>query len=108
MRKRRKAIETSGDSVNNLMSTWIRFSQSVAKLTFDSQQVIGLRLLRLAAGGPAAEVESRRMVAEKLASIVEAQIRMAGEIATGRGHLAPARALAVFQRKVSANRRRLS
>jgi hypothetical protein len=38
----------------------------------ESQRVIALRLSKMAAGGPAAEKEARRMVTEKITAAVEA------------------------------------
>lgn len=79
-----------------------------AKLGWDAQRVIGLRLMRLAAGGPGAQAEAQRMVTEKSTAFVEAQMAFATAIATGQGHHGPKRVLAGYRRKVRANRKRLS
>ena len=47
------------------------------------------------------------MVAEKLRAAAETQTQLLTSVLTGKGHLAPARALAGYRRKVRANRRRL-
>jgi hypothetical protein len=39
---------------------------------FETQRVIGLRLAKMAEGGPAAQVEAQRMVMEKSAALAEA------------------------------------
>ena len=87
---------------------WVRNYHSFVKLSSEAQEVIGLRMTRLALGGGHAQIEAQRMISEKLVTMVEAQISLITDIATGRADLAPARAIALFQRRVSANRRRLS
>ena len=72
----------------------------VAMLATESQQVVWLRFLRLAAGGPTAPAEARRMVAEKLAVATQAAVGiMTGESSS--------RVVARYRKKVRANRRRL-
>jgi len=70
-------------------------------LAAESQQVIWLRLLRLAAGGQTASTEAQRMISEKvaLAGPVAANILMGGS---------PDRAVKRYRVAVRANRRRLS
>jgi hypothetical protein len=97
-----------GDKLNAFFDPWVRNYYSFVKLNSEAQQVVGLRMARLALGGRQAEIESQRMISEKLVTMVEAQISLITDIATGRADLAPARAIALFQRRVSANRRRLS
>ncbi len=70
-------------------------------LVVESQQVIALRLMRLAAGGPGAVHESQRMVVEKAVAAVESGARLA----VGQD---PGVILRSYRRKVQANRRRLS
>lgn len=69
--------------------------------------MIGLRMMRLAAGGAAAELETRRMVSEK----VEAALALQALALTGglgfTAHGAAAKSVAHYRRKVRANRRRL-
>ena len=73
----------------------------LGRLAAESQQVIWLRWLKLAAGGPQASAEARRMVAEKV--IVAAQAGVGA--VTGD---TPARTVKRYRTKVRANRRRLS
>jgi hypothetical protein len=70
-------------------------------LAAESQQVIWLRLFKLAAGGPKASAEARRMVSEKLALAAQAGVG----VVTGE---TPAGTVKRYRKKVRANRRRLS
>lgn len=90
-------------------------SKSAAKFVFDAfrlgataNMVIGLRLAKIAAGGQRADAESRRMVAEKVKAAQDAGAAAATQIAKGAGAGVPGRTLALYQKKVSANLRRLS
>jgi hypothetical protein len=47
-----------------MFRNWMRLTNEVT-LGFETQRVIGLRLVRLSRGGPAAESEALRMVPEK-------------------------------------------
>ena len=79
-----------------------------ARLGAEAWMVVGLRLAKLAAGGPAAALEAQRMVAEKSAAALEAQFAAGMASATGASHHAAAsKALAGYRRRVRANRRRL-
>jgi len=70
--------------------------------------VIGQRGLRIAAGGPAAEAETHRLVSEKAAAAAEWQIlAMTGRLGAS-APTAAARTLRHYRRKVRANRRRLA
>jgi hypothetical protein len=46
-------------------------------LAFEAQQVIGLRLMKLALGGPVARREANRMVAEKVIAFGESAAKFA-------------------------------
>ena len=81
---------------------WMRLGMNAWALGLESSAVIGLRTLKIAAGGAEAEAETRRMVWEKME-------RMA--FAGGLGatpQRAAARTVAHYRRKVRANRRRLT
>jgi len=73
----------------------------VAMLAAEAQQVIWLRFLKLAAGGPQAPREAQRMMTEKVqtAAQVAAGIMM-GDAAT--------KVVKRYRKKVRANKRRLS
>jgi hypothetical protein len=86
---------------------WVGIGADAWMLGLESSSVIGLRLFKIAAGGPAAEVEARRMVSEKVAAGADLHLKaLTGEL----GHSpagAAARILAHYMRRVRANRRRL-
>lgn len=87
---------------------WWALAADTWRLGLQAQTVVGLRLAKLAAGDTAAAVEAQRMVTEKIMAAAEAQALATSAILSGKGHLAPKRTLALYQRKVGANRRRLS
>jgi hypothetical protein len=67
----------------------------------EAQQVIGLRLMKIAGGGVAAQAEAARMVTEKVSAAAEAF----GTLATGGSSR---RIVRRYRTHVKANRRRLS
>ena len=79
----------------------------MARLGFDSQRVVAERLNRLARGDTAAGVEAVRMVTEKAFALGEANARLAKAAASGRMEAALPGIVALYGRKVRANRRRL-
>jgi hypothetical protein len=82
---------------------------TVAALGLEAQGVIAMRLVKIAAGGPAADAECKRMVREKFDAIAAAQAAAFAALAGGQSMEAAARlALAPVCRRVRANRRRLS
>ena len=86
----------------------LSFAFDFARLGAEAWMVVGLRLARLAAGGPAAALEAQRMVAEKSAAALEAQAAAGMALALGASHhVAGGKALAGYRRRVRANRRRL-
>jgi hypothetical protein len=81
---------------------------NAAALGLEAQGVIAMRLLKIAAGGPAADAECQLMVTEKFAAAVAAQAAAANALARGRSiHDAAALALIPVRRRVRANHRRL-
>ena len=87
-----------------MMKAWMEAAQFAA----DSQQVIALRMMRMAAGGPRAATEAGRMVSEKVAAFSEAQGLFVAAMVTGaKVTTAAAKARTPYRRKVRANRRRL-
>ena len=83
------------------MRQWWKLSTDLALAGFEAQRVIALRLMTLAAGGPAANREARRMVTEKMAASAEA----AATLATGGTPQAVLRRTRTIMR---ANKKRLS
>jgi hypothetical protein len=94
--------------VSTPANPWLRIGLDAWLLGFEASTVIGLRALKIAAGGAAAGMEARQMVTEK----IEAGIGLQTMAMTGRlGLSAPraaSKAIAHYRGKVRANRRRLS
>jgi hypothetical protein len=87
---------------------WVDLSADMARLGIESGGVIGLRMMRAALGGADAQKEAVLMVSEKAKAAWDAQFVLARSLLAGQGHLAPQRTVALYRRRVQANRRRLS
>jgi hypothetical protein len=88
---------------------WCALTLRTARLGWEAQSVIALRLMRLATLGPGSRAEARRMVTEKVAAVVEAQSAVATvTIESGKSHRAAKKALGVYKKRVRANKRRLT
>jgi hypothetical protein len=77
-------------------------------LAIEAQQVIALRLTKIALGGPAAQKEAALMVSEKLSAMAEGSQMMLTGALTGKKDLNAGQVTKLYRRKVRANRRRLS
>ena len=76
-------------------------------MCWDAQAVMLLRCLRVAQGGAKARVEAQRMITEKAAALVEAQVAAtAATLKRKKKHQVAKKALAVYARRVRRNRRR--
>jgi hypothetical protein len=81
----------------------------MARLGAEAWMVVGLRMMKLAAGGPLAAREAQRMVTEKAAAAIEAQVRSGAALMRGASPQSAGRtAMTGYRRRVKANRRRLS
>jgi uncharacterized protein with FMN-binding domain len=78
----------------------LKFWMDLAMLGAESQQVVALRMLKLAKGGSAAAFEANRMVGEKAIAAQSAAIGMMFGAT-------PASVVKSYRGKVRANRRRL-
>ena len=78
-----------------------------AWLAMEAQQVIALRLMKLAMGGPAAKREAHRMVAEKLDAITKAAGMMAAATMRGDRDGGTDAVVQMLRSRVRANRKRL-
>jgi len=86
---------------------WKDWSDAAA-LGLEAQGVIAMRLLKIAAGGPAADAECRLMVTEKFAAASAALAEAALALAGGKSiHDAATLALVPVRRRVQANHQRL-
>lgn len=59
------------------MKSWWELSADMTMAGMEAQRVIALRILKLAAGGPAASKEAHKMISEKIAASVEAAVTLA-------------------------------
>jgi hypothetical protein len=84
----------------SMFRNWMKLTKDASMLALESQQVIGLRLMKLALGGRAASREATRMVTEKVAALGEAAVK----VATGGTTHAVVKG---YRKKVQGNRRRL-
>lgn len=86
---------------------WLRIGLDAWSLGVESSAVMGLRVLKIAAGGAAGEAEARRMVEEKIdAGVAWQSLALTGGLGIT-PHGAAAKSVAHYRRKVRANRRRL-
>ncbi len=90
-------------------NTWCALSLQTARLGWEAQTVVALRLMRLAARGSGSQTEARRMVTEKVAALTEAQTAAATVVIKGgKSHRVAKKVLGVYKKRVRANRRRLT
>ncbi len=87
---------------------WIGIGLDAWRLGVEASAVIGLRSLKIAAGGSTGKAEAERMVAEKIdAGLALQTLAMTGSLGASPAS-ASAKTLAYYRRKVRANRRRLA
>ena len=87
---------------------WMTLAFDSWSLGLESSAVIGLRMMKLAAGGAAAQAETQLMVSEKMAAgLTLPMLAMTGQLGASAPAIA-AGSLAHLRRKVRANRRRLA
>ena len=100
-----KEFDTSKNPLFGFLDTWFE----AARFCADVQRVMGLRMMRLASGGPSATTEAWQMVSEKVSAFEEAQLAIVsawatGSLATGNGlYAATDGAYAPYRRCVRAN-----
>jgi len=78
----------------------MRLTHDAVMLGLEAQRVIGLRLINLSGGGPAAQAEALRMVSEKTAALAEAGLTLARGGSAGR-------VIRRYRTHVRSNKRRL-
>lgn len=94
--------------MSNKLGPWSRLPFDLWQAGLEAQQVIALRLAKLALGGPAATTEMNRMVSEKMTAAMEVQSAAAAAVLNGNAAQIPSRTVALYRRKMRANRNRLS
>jgi hypothetical protein len=88
---------------------WWALSMQTARLGWEAQSVIALRLMRLAGQGSGSQTEARRMVTEKVVALAEAQPAMVAGVTTGgKSHRIAKKVSSVYKKRVRATRRRLT
>lgn len=83
-----------------MFTAWMNFVADSLRLCQETQEVVGLRLMKLALGGPQGHLEAQRMVAEKGFAFVEA----AGSLAVG---VPIEQVMRRYRSHIRANKRRL-
>lgn len=87
---------------------WAGLALDAWTLGLEASAVVGLRMMKLAAGGAAAQAEAQLMVGEKLAAgMALPMLAMTGQLGAS-GPAIASGSLAHLRRKVRANRRRLA
>jgi hypothetical protein len=92
-----------------LFNPWLALNFKIMQLGFEAQSVVALRMTRIAGGGARGQTEARRMVAEKIAAVTEAQTTAVSAIMKGsKDTVVGGKVLRVLNKWVRANKRRLS
>ena len=87
---------------------WLRLSLDALRLVTEANTVVALRMMKIAGGGASAAAEAQLMVSEKIQAALEVQGQLAVGAMTGAAaYVVPSKAIALYRRKVRANRRRL-
>lgn len=87
---------------------WAGMAWNAWAMGLEASTVIGLRTMKIAAGGPGAQAEIDLMVSEKVtAAMTLPMLAMTGQLGAT-GPAVAARSLTHLRKKVRANRRRLS
>jgi hypothetical protein len=87
---------------------WLGLGADLARLGMEASAVAGLRMFHLASGAGDAPREMALMVSEKAHAAWDAQFLVAKSLMAGRPDLAAQRTVALYRRRVQANRRRLA
>ena len=92
-----------------MWNDWCALSVQAARLGWEAQGVIALRVMRMATQPGHSQTEARRMVTEKVAALGEAQAAVAAAVITGgKSHRVAKKVLGVYGKRVRANKRRLT
>lgn len=92
----------------NSKVSWFDVWLDTWSLGLEASSVIGLRVMKIAAGGAAGQAEAQRMVSEK----IDANLALQAQAITGGLGISPlgvaAKTLRHYKKKVRANRKRLA
>jgi hypothetical protein len=86
---------------------WANMAFQGTMLAIEAQQVIAMRLTKMALGGPHVQREAELMVSEKLAAMAESGQLLMTAAFGGEHDLGAGKVVRLYRRKVRANRRRL-
>jgi hypothetical protein len=89
-----------------MFNPWLELSLKAVQMGMEAQNLIALRMLRLA-GGARMEAEASRMVAENVAAEAQGIAAVAG-LSHRPPHVVANKALRVVKKRVRANKRRPS
>jgi type IV secretory pathway ATPase VirB11/archaellum biosynthesis ATPase len=90
-----------------MLTPWIKLASQMATMSWEAQQVIALRMLRIAQGGRRGHKEISTMTAEKVKAVIEAQLALA-RAAPRTSHQGAKTILGVYRKRVRKNKGRLS
>ncbi|MGH6727167.1 MAG: hypothetical protein ACREB8_11570 [Pseudolabrys sp.] len=91
-----------------MLEAWNAWFESL-RFACEVQDVISMRLARLAQGGPQAAAEADRMIAEKLDALADAEVALLNALVQGEGlMIAAERAYQPVRRRVHDNSLRLA
>src|SRR5580700_12191629 len=92
-----------------MWNDWCTLSVQAARLGWEAQGVMALRVMRMATQPARSQPEARLMVTEKVAALGEAQAAAVGAVVGGgKSHRVAKKVLGVYKKRVRANRRRLT
>jgi hypothetical protein len=95
-------------SRRNSTNPWLSLGMDAWTLGIEASTIIGLRTLKIAAGGAAGEAEVRHMIAEKITAGLQLQtMALTGALGPSPDR-AVAASMAHLRRKVRANHKRLT
>lgn len=87
---------------------WATMAMESAMLAIESQQVIALRLTKMAFGGPDVQQEAELMVSEKLSAMVDSSQMLLNAAMVGQADFGAGKIIKHYRSAVRANRKRLS
>lgn len=91
------------------MNAWFKMASDATLMMWDAQQVMALRFMRIASGGPAGMRELETSSDEKVDELSAAQIAGVAGIADGTSAPVIAKKVArIYKKRVDANKRRLT
>jgi hypothetical protein len=92
-----------------MVESWFSLTCKFAGLGFEAQNVVVLRLMRLAAGGTSGQAEATRMISEKISALGEVRRTGTTAVIAGRpANVVAQKILRIYEKRIRANRRRLS